>query len=384
MIPIERGENRMDNGSKKEIMFNRMREKKKEVKVVRRIVLAITLLILIVGLIGGRSVYKYITEGLQPINPDSEEVIEVEIPIGSGLDSIAAKLEVSGIIKDARLFKYYAKFNNESQFQAGTYSLTKAMTLDEIIQSLKTGKLYREPVFTMTIPEGLNLKQIASIVEKRTGIAEDEFMDFVTSDATIDNLIVKYPNLLTEEIKGEQVKFALEGYLFPATYPFYEEKPTLSTIVEEMLKATATNVRPHLNYLEEQEKSVHWLLTFASLLEKEATAQSDRETIASVFYNRLKIDMPLQTDPTVAYAHGGHLTRTTFKDLEIDDPYNTYVYTQLPPGPIANAGKSSIEAVLDPETTEYIYFLAGKDGINHFAVTYDEHLTNRAKYLDGK
>ena len=135
-----------------------------------------------------------------------------------------------------------------------------------------------------------------------------------------------------------------------------------------MLEATATNVRPHLNYLREQEKSVHWLLTFASLLEKEATAQSDRETIASVFYNRLEIDMPLQTDPTVAYAHGGHLTRTTFKDLEIDDPYNTYKYSQLPPGPIANAGKSSIEAVLDPEATEYIYFLAGKDGINHFAV----------------
>ena len=148
----------MDNGSKKEIMFNRMREKKKEVKVVRRIVLAITLLILIVGLIGGRSVYKYVSEGLQPLNPDSEEVIEVEIPIGSGLDSIAAKLEESGIIKDAHLFKYYAKFNNESQFQAGTYSLTKAMTLDEIIQSLKTGKVYREPVFTMTIPEGLTFE----------------------------------------------------------------------------------------------------------------------------------------------------------------------------------------------------------------------------------
>ncbi len=116
---------------------------------------------------------------MQPLDPDSEEIIEVEIPIGSGLDSIAAKLEEKGIIKDARLFKYYAKFNNKSQFQAGTYSLTKSMTLDEIIESLKTGKVYREPVFTMTIPEGLTLKANCKIVEKRTGIPEEEFLAYV-------------------------------------------------------------------------------------------------------------------------------------------------------------------------------------------------------------
>ena len=91
------------------------------------------------------------------------------------MNSIAAKLEEKGIIKDARLFKYYAKFNNESQFQAGTYDLTKAMTPDELIQSLKTGKIYREPVFTMTVPEGLTLEEIANVVEKRTGITAEEF-----------------------------------------------------------------------------------------------------------------------------------------------------------------------------------------------------------------
>ena len=141
---------------------------------------------------------------LQPIDPDSEEVIEVEIPIGSGLDSIAAKLEEKGIIKDARLFKYYAKFNNESQFQAGTYGLTKAMTLDEIIESLKTGRVYREPVFTMTVPEGLTLKQIAKIVEKRTGIPEKEFLAYVNDEATIDMLMGKYSRILTEDIKGRK------------------------------------------------------------------------------------------------------------------------------------------------------------------------------------
>ena len=180
----------------------------------------------------------------------------------------------------------------------------------------------------------------------------------------------------------------MEGYLFPATYPFYEEKPDVETVVDEMIQATVSNVSTYLNYLEEKEKTVHWLLTFASLLEKEATQKSDRATIASVFYNRLQPKnksqevMPLQTDPTVAYAHGKHLSVTSYADLEIDDPYNTYKYRGLPPGPIANAGKSSIDAVIDPENTDYLYFLADKTGENHFAKSYEEHLANRAKYID--
>ncbi|MEK5039043.1 endolytic transglycosylase MltG [Sporosarcina sp. FSL K6-3457] len=373
----------MENGSKKDVMFERMREKKKEVKIVRRIVLVITLVVLIVGLIGGRSVYKYITGALQPIDPDSEEVIEVEIPIGSGLDTISAKLAEKGIIKDARIFKYYAKFNNESQFQAGTYDLTKAMTLDELIESLKTGRVYREPVFTMTVPEGLTLKQIATVIEKRTGIPEKEFLDYVNDEATISMLMGKYSTILTEDIQAENIKYPLEGYLFPATYPFYEEKPTVATVVDTMIQATATNVTPFFDFLQREEKSVHWLLTFASLLEEEATAQSDRETIASVFYNRLKIDMPLQTDPTVLYALGEHKDRVLYADLEVQDPYNTYVNKGLPPGPIAGAGKSSLEAVIDPSQTDYLYFLADKQGVNHFTDSYDQHLKNRDLYLSG-
>ena len=376
----------MGKGSKKELMFERMREKKKEVKMVRRIVFVIALLIIIAGYIGGKSVYKYVMGGLQPLDPESEEVIVVEIPIGSGLDSIAAKLEEKGVIKDARLFKYFAKFNNESKFQAGTYDLTKAMTPDELIQSLKTGRIYREPVFTMTIPEGLTIVEIANVVEKRTSIPAKDFLEFINDDAVITRLMGKFPRILTDEVKAEDIKYPLEGYLFPATYPFYDEKPTIETIVESMLQATSTNVTPYLDYLAQKERSVHWLLTFASLLEKEATAQTDRATIASVFNNRMypkdiTQEMPLQTDPTVAYAHGKHLGQTSFADLEIDNPYNTYKYKGLPPGPISNSGKSSIEAVIYPEDTEYIYFLAGKDGENHFAKTYEEHLANR-KYLD--
>lgn len=372
----------MENGSKKEVMFDRMREKKKEVKIVRKIVFRIVLAFVAIGLIGGLIMYNYISKGLKAYDPKSEEIIEVEIPIGSGLSNIAAILEEEGVVKNARLFKYYVKFNNESKFQAGTYELSKAMTPDEIIKSLKTGTVYREPVFTLTVPEGLSLEEIAEVVENGTGIEAEEFLAYINDEETIQNLMNDYSTILTDEILGEEIKFPLEGYLFPATYPFFEENPSVDEVVASMLEATENNVLPFLSFLEENDKSVHWLLTFSSLLEKEATAQADRDTIASVFYNRLEEGMPLQTDPTVAYAHGEHLSRTYYKDLEIDDPYNTYKNKGLPPGPIAGAGITSIEAVVDPSDTEYLYFLADKEGTNHFAKTYDEHLNNRAKYID--
>lgn len=374
----------MGNGSKKDQMFEKMIEQKKEVKIVRRIVFVVALVLIIGGLIGGRAVYKYISGALQPVDPNSEEVIEVEIPIGSGLTSISEMLEEKGLVKDAKIFKYYAKFNNESQFQAGSYGLTKAMTFDELIESLKSGKVYRTPVFTMTIPEGLTLDQIAAIVEKRISIPEKEFLDYVNDEQTIADLMGRYPNILTEEILEEDVRYPLEGYLFPATYPFYEEKPSVETVVTTMLDATSDNITPYFAYLESNKKSVHWLLTFASLLEREATAKTDRETIASVFYNRMDEGMPLQTDPTVLYALGKHKDRVLYSDLEVQDPYNTYVHTGLPPGPIANAGRSSIEAVVDPSITEYFYFLAGKDGQNHFAKTYEEHLRLKNEHISGE
>lgn len=372
----------MGKQSKKEIMFERMKEKKKEVRVVRRIVLIVALILLVIIGIAGFKTYSYVTDALEPVDTDSEKVITVEVPIGSSLDSIAALLEENDVIEDARIYKYYVKFKNESEFQAGTYDLVQSMTLDEITESLKTGKVYHEPLFTINVPEGLTVEEIAeNVIAKKTSYTAEEFMKQIDDPAYIEELMVKYPDLLTDEILGENIRHALEGYLFPATYPMYEKEPSLTLIIEQMLNATQSNVVPYQSVLEELEKSPHWLLTFASLLEEEATAQSDRQTIASVFYNRLEDDMPLQTDPTVIYAMGKHKERLFNKDYEFEHPYSTYQNKGLPPGPIANAGGSSIQAVLDPAKTEYLYFLADKEGKNHFAKTYEEHLKNRDEYI---
>ncbi|MGA3601062.1 endolytic transglycosylase MltG [Lysinibacillus agricola] len=371
----------MNNGSKKQEMFSKMEERKSEVKIVRKIVaivaISIVLLLGVIGLFG----YNYVKSALKPMDPDATKTIAVEVPIGSGLGSISTLLEKEGIIKDARVFKYYAKFKNESQFQAGKYDLTQAMTFDEIIESLKTGKVYRKPVFTMTIPEGLTLEQIGNIVEKKTPYTQKEFMDLVTSDEFVQKMKAKYPELVTDAVLADNIRYDLEGYLFPATYSYFEEKPSLESIVDEMVGAMDKLVKSYSDVLAEKKISVHQLLTFASLLEEEATAQTDRETIASVFYNRIDQGMPLQTDPTVLYALGSHKDRVMYKDLEVDNVYNTYKNKGLPPGPIAGAGKSSIEATLNPSKTDYLYFLADKQGVNHFSKTYDEHLQKVEKYL---
>lgn len=372
----------MEKQSKKDIMFDRMKEKKKEVRVVRRIVLIVALVLLLIVAVAGWQAYSYVTEALAPVDPDSEEVINIDVPIGSNLDSIAALLEDNGLIKDARIYKYYVKFQNESSFQAGSYGLTQAMTLDEITESLKTGKVYHEPLFTINVPEGLTLVEISErVIEPNTDYTAEEFMAQVQDEAYIDELMVKYPELLTEEIKGEDVKFALEGYLFPATYPIYEEDPSLTLLIEQMLDATKANIEPYQAVLQEQELTPHWLLTFASLLEEEATSMSDRQTIASVFYNRLDVDMPLQTDPTVIYAMGEHKDRLFNSDYEYEDPYSTYTNQGLPPGPIAASGASSIEAVLNPNQTEYLFFLADSEGNNYFSTTYEQHLKYRDEHI---
>jgi len=371
----------VDNGTKKQEMFSKMQEKKSEVKIVRKIVAIVAIVfVLVIGIVGLFG-YNYVKGALKPLDPDATKAIAVEVPIGSSLSSISTLLEKKGVIKDARVFKYYAKFKNESQFQAGNYDLTQAMTFDELIESLKTGKVYRKPVFTMTIPEGLTIEQIGKVIEKKTPYTQKEFMDLVTSDTFVQQMMANYPELVTDAVLADNIRYDLEGYLYPATYSYYEEKPSLEAIVEEMIGAMNNVVKNYSDVLVEKQMSVHQLLTFASLLEEEATAQTDRETIASVFYNRIDEGMPLQTDPTVLYALGDHKDRVLYEDLEVDNAYNTYKNKGLPPGPIAGAGKTSIEAALNPSQTDYFYFLADKEGVNHFSKTYDEHLQKVEKYL---
>jgi UPF0755 protein len=352
-----------------------------EAKVVRKIVLIIFIVILLVisGLVGGG--YLYIKSALEPVDPTNKQTVDVTIPIGSSPTAIANILEENGIVKNAKVFRYYTKFKNESGFQAGDYKLSPSLTFQEIIDRIKTGVIMEDVVFKLTIPEGKQLTEIAKIISGKTNFSEEEIMTKLTDAAYIEELMTLYPSILTTEILHADIKHSLEGYLYPATYPFYKENPTLEEIVETMLNQTEKVLGDLQGEMAHMDLTVHELLTMASLIEEEATAQTDREKISSVFYNRLEDNMKLQTDPTVLYALGEHKDQVLYVDLEVDSPYNTYQNTGLTPGPIANAGEMSIKAALNPEDTDFLYFLAASDGTVYYSKTLNEHNRLKAEHI---
>jgi UPF0755 protein len=370
-----------EKDDKKIIFKEKLIERQNEAKVVRKIVAIIALSIFMIAVIVVGGGYLYINSALKPVDSKSQEEIPVQVPIGSGTTTISKILEDRGVIKDAHVFKYYVKFKNESGFMAGDYVLTPSMTLQQIIDSLKTGKVIQEAAVKIAIPEGIQLSQIAGIIANHTDSSTKEVMKKLNDHEYINSLMSQYPNLLTKEIYDAKVKYPLEGYLFPATYSFSEINPTVENIVTAMLDKTESVLDEYMIQIEEKEMTVHQLLTLASLIEEEATEQVDRNQIASVFYNRMNIGMPLQTDPTVLYAKEEHQAKVYYKDLEIDDPYNTYKYPGLTPGPIANAGVTSIEAALAPAQTDFLYFLAAPDGQVYFSTTLDEHEEKKAEHI---
>ncbi|MBS4191396.1 endolytic transglycosylase MltG [Bacillus sp. FJAT-49705] len=370
-----------DKKAKRELIRQKMLERQSEARVVRKIVFTIAIILFIVGGAVAGGGYFYIKSAVQPKDPDNKKEKQVEIPIGSSTSSIGKILEDNGIIKDARVFKFYVKFKNETGFMAGEYTLSPSMAMPEIINNLKSGKIVDQVVLKMTIPEGKQLEQIADIIAEKTNKKGEDVFKMLNDKAFIESMMAKYPDLLTEEILNENIKYPLEGYLFPATYSFYKENPTVEEIVTVMLDKTVEVLKDYRAELEDKGWTVHQLLTMASLIEEEATEQVDRDQIASVFFNRIEAGMPLQTDPTVLYAQGEHKSKVLYKDLEIDSPYNTYKNVGITPGPIANAGTTSIEAALAPAETDFLYFLATSTGEVLFSKTLQEHNQKKAKYI---
>ncbi|PAV28959.1 hypothetical protein CIL05_13335 [Virgibacillus profundi] len=373
----------MSKKNKKKSKFkDNLITRSEEARTVRKIVLIIIISLILILVVGGVSGFIYVKSALEPVDPESEENIELEIPIGSSTSSIATILEENGIIKDSRIFRFYIKFKNESDFQAGEYTFSPAMTIDEIIESLKSGKILAEPTYTITIPEGKTIEEMAKIYAGKLHFSEEEFLEKVNDESYVQQLIESYPTILSDAILDPEIKYPLEGYLFAATYSFYENEPTIETVVEKMLTKSQNVIYPLVNEIAAKDLTVHEAVTFASLVEKESGSVDQRKEIAGVFYNRMEEPMKLQTDPTVLYALGGHKEKTLLEDLEVESPYNTYHVDGLPIGPIANFAQTSLEAVINPEETENIYFLHDSEGNIHYAETYEVHLQNKEKYID--
>lgn len=263
---------------------------------------------------------------------------------------------------------------------AGVYQLSPSMTIDEVISIMESGKTYTNGL-TLTIPEGYWVKDIAKRIAQKTNLDENDILKKMADRNYIKTHYLKdYPFLKTP-ISDKNIKYPLEGYLFPATYQFTKKNPSLDVMIKAMLDKTSKIANKYQDDIQKSSLgSLHKVLTMASLVEGEANNETDRRKIAGVFYNRLKRNMLLQTDPTISYAEQRHIVTYTEKDLNVDSPYNTYKVKGLPAGPINNPSEISIIAVLNPIPSKNLYFYARPNGKVLYAETLDEHNANVRKY----
>lgn len=360
--------------------------KKKEELWTNRIIRIIlwTCLGVVLGLILGGGFYVY--SSLGPVDKNSTTPQKVTVPIGSSNNDVAAVLEESGIVKDRNVLRIYMKLDNVSDLQAGHYEFNKGMSVKEVIAQLEKGgtPISLEVDTKITVTEGMQLEQIAQVVEEQTEFTAQEFMDTVNNTIFVDNLVNKYSGLLQAIPYNEALKYPLEGYLYPKTYD-YVENMSLQQLITEMVAQTNYEYQSLSEDLENTDLTFHEVLTLASIVEKEGVSEEDRKKIAGVFFNRLALGMPLQSDITALYALGVHKEFVTYEDVEVDSPYNLYIYTGLGPGPFNSPGMESIQAVLHPDENDYLYFVADLDTQKvYYADNYEDHEELVEKYVNSR
>ena len=372
-------------------------KKKRQNSVAKRIVWTIVGLLFISLAVTGVFVYTYIDSALKPVDAKSTEYVTVEIPSGSSAKEIGSILEKQGLIKSGQVFNYYTKFKSYANFQSGYYNLQKSMSLDSIAKELqKGGTDTPQPpsLGKLTIPEGYTLDQIAQAVEKssnkKVSISAKEFLAKAQDEAFITKTVAKYPKLLSGlPTKDKGVKYRLEGYLFPATY-HYTADTTVESLIDQMLEAMDSNLSKYYDTLSSKNLTVNDVLSVASLVEKEGSTDEDRKNIASVFYNRLNQGMPLQSNIAILYAQGKLGQKTTLAedaaiDTNIDSAFNVYKNPGLMPGPVDSPSLSAIEATINPNKTDYLYFVANTEtGTVYYATTYEEHAKNVEEHVNSK
>ncbi|QQK75691.1 endolytic transglycosylase MltG [Salicibibacter cibarius] len=349
-------------------------------RVVRRIVLGIVLVLVLLAIVGLAAGYFYVQAAISPMDESDDSTVEVEIPSGSSMSDIGVVLEDEDLISNSTFFHYYSRLQNASGLQAGVYELDRSMDLDEIIDTMQEGPHRESYAISYMIPEGWWLEDIAATIAEESPHDIDEVMDVLNSEEYAEGLIEEH-ELLNEEMLDEDIRYPLEGYLFPATYEFLDEDVSVEWMVESMLQQTVDTYE-QVESDADVEYDLHEVLTLASIVEREAQTEEDRRLIAGVLFNRLEEEMPLEVDPTVAYAQGEHLYMTSLEDIEIDDAFNTYQYDGLPPGPIASPGEDAIRAVFEPEDTDYLFFYARVNGEVIYSETYEEHNDVHETYRD--
>jgi UPF0755 protein len=302
--------------------------------------------------------------------------VTLKIKRGDNLRNIAVELEEKQVIENKTIFILTGRLlGYQGEIIPGEYNFSNGLTNLDILKKITDPNSVR--YFTVTIPEGLNIRQIGRLLQRQMGIDSAKFAEAANNDSLISLLGIEADNL--------------EGFLFPDTYriSFSPSGNTEEEIVRMMLSNFMRKITPELKEeMEDENLDLKEVVTMASIIEGETRYEPEKKTIAGVYYNRLKRHMKLEADPTVQYAiPDGPKRRLVYSDLKYPSPYNTYLHYGLPPGPINNPGLSSIIAAVEPEDNNYLYFVAKGDGSHRFAETYKEHKENiqlYKEYLQGK
>jgi len=331
---------------------------------VKRIVLGITALLALLVL----AVMAWLYVTLQrPYKGYSDAEAYVEIPPGSSPRTMARSLADVGVVSNPSAFRVAVWLRGAGRrLQAGEYRFDSALTPGEVVDKIVRGDVYLRPV---TFPEGLTIRQMAAIFEEKGFGNRAAFIAAAVNAEPVRDLDPQASNL--------------EGYLFPDTYAL-PRRTTAEQLTARMVTRFGKALTPEIRQqATARGLSLRQLVTLASLVEKETAKAEERPLVAAVYWNRLKIGMGLQCDPTVIYAleregrYTGNLTR---EDLQFDSPYNTYRYAGLPPGPIAAPGQAALEAAAQPADVAFLYFVSRNDGSHAFASTLEEHTRNVQLY----
>lgn len=303
---------------------------------------------------------------------NSSTDIAVKITKGDNLRTVAEKLEQSQVIYSKYVFIAIGRlFGKQDNLIPGEYKFGNGLTYLNVLSTITDPTIIR--TVTVTIPEGLNIRQMGRLLQRQIGVDSARFVEEAKNDSLIKLLG------FNDESKIKD----LEGYLFPDTYQFQfnslnREKEIVSLMAATFRKKVTPEMREEMKA---KNLTLNELIAMASIIEGETRYEPEKKTISGVYYNRIKKGMKLQADPTVQYIlPGGPKNRLLYSDLKIESPYNTYLYKGLPPGPINNPGLSSIIAALQPEDNRFLYFVAKGDGSHRFAESYDEHKKNITLY----
>jgi len=316
---------------------------------------------LVMGVIFAALLYQYATT---PASASQDGQV-VEIKPGMTLKQVAHLLADKELLNEPSTFMLYTYLQGEqNHIQAGEYRFSPSMPPHDILEALTSGMAV---LYTVTIPEGYRITDIADLLEAKGLVDKPAFIEATRNRELLESLHIP--------------SGSLEGYLYPETYKF-SKAGGARRIVQTLLDTFKERVlQPErVQQAEAMQFTFHEIVTLASLIEKETGLGKERKLISSVFHNRLAKKMRLQTDPTVIYAMVNFDGNIRKKDLSIDSPYNTYKHFGLPPGPIASPGLESIQAALDPEETDFLYFVSRKDGSHQFSTNYKDHIRAVQKY----